>query len=80
VTYTSSVLRVLVFVVPFVALAGLVILLNRVEADAGIALTAFGLIVVLTGSAIGYFADRLAEPWNQGDGPNAKRRAAPGAR
>ncbi|HKF82530.1 MAG TPA: hypothetical protein VKB23_06185 [Solirubrobacterales bacterium] len=66
-------LRVLVFAVPFVALAGLTILLEQLDAGVGATFAAFGLIAVLTGSAIGYFSDRLIGPRNRGRRPNANR-------
>jgi hypothetical protein len=72
-TYHRSMLRVLVFTVPFVALAGLTVLLEQVDAGAGATFAAFGLIAVLTGSAIGYFSDRLAGPRQRGRGASANR-------
>jgi hypothetical protein len=38
-----------------------VLLLNGLDASAGIAVAAFGLVAVATGTALGYFADRLPE-------------------
>jgi len=66
VTYTPNMLRVLVFAVPFVALAGLTVVLKRIGADAGVLFAGFALIAVLTGSAIGYFSDRLTGPRSGG--------------
>jgi hypothetical protein len=63
-------LRALVFAVPFVALAGLTVVLKRVGADAGVLFAAFALIAVLTGSAIGYFSDRLTGPRPGGGSPS----------
>lgn len=54
-------MRIALFVVPAVAVAGLVLLLNGVDASAGIAVAAFGLAAVLSGAALGYFADRFPE-------------------
>ncbi len=54
-------LRIALFAVPVVAVAGLVLLLNGLGASAGIAVAAFGLVAVATGIALGYFADRLPE-------------------
>jgi len=56
VTYTSNVVRALLFAVPFVVLAGLVILLNRIDAGAGAGFAVLCLVSVLTGVAIGLFA------------------------
>lgn len=54
-------LRIALFAVPIVAVAGLVLLLNGLGASAGIAVAVFGLVAVATGAALGYFADRLPE-------------------
>lgn len=54
-------IRIALFTVPAIAVAGLVLLLNGLGASAGIAIAAFGLVAVATGSALGYFADRLPE-------------------
>jgi hypothetical protein len=54
-------IRIALFTVPAVAVAGLVLLLNGLGASAGIAVAAFGLVAVATGVALGYFADRLPE-------------------
>jgi hypothetical protein len=54
-------IRVALFAVPTVAVAGLVLLLNGLDASAGIAVAAFGLVAVTSGAALGYFADRLPE-------------------
>ncbi len=54
-------LRIALFAVPAVAVAGLVLLLNGLDASAGIAVAAFGVVAVMTGTALGYFADRLPE-------------------
>lgn len=54
-------IRIALFAIPAVAVAGLVLLLNGLDASAGIAAAAFGLVAVATGTALGYFADRLPE-------------------
>lgn len=54
-------IRFALFAVPAIAVAGLVLLLNGVDASAGVAVAAFGLVAVATGTALGYFADRLPE-------------------
>lgn len=54
-------IRIALFAIPAVAVAGLVLLLNGLDASAGIAVAAFGLVAVATGTALGFFADRLPE-------------------
>jgi hypothetical protein len=54
-------IRIALFAIPAIAIAGLVLLLNGLDASAGIAVAAFGLVAVATGAALGYFADRLPE-------------------
>ena len=54
-------IRIAQFAVPVIAVAGLVLLLNGLDASAGIAVAAFGVVVVATGATLGYFADRLPE-------------------
>lgn len=54
-------LRIALFTVPMAAAAGLVLLLNAVDAQTGIAVAALGLLAVASGAALGYFADRLPE-------------------
>ena len=54
------VIRIALFAVPTAAVVGLV-LLNGIDASAGIAVAAFGLVAVMSGAALGYFADRLPE-------------------
>jgi len=54
-------IRIALFVVPAVAVAGLVTFLNRVDAGAGIAVAALGVLAVVSGAMLGYFADRLPE-------------------
>ncbi len=54
-------LRITLVVVPLAAVAALVLLLNSLDAGAGIAVAALGLVAVVGGAALGYFADRLPE-------------------
>jgi hypothetical protein len=54
-------IRIALFAVPAVAVAGLVLFLNGVDASAGIAVAALGVLAVVTGAMLGYFADRLPE-------------------
>ncbi|HVT00265.1 MAG TPA: hypothetical protein VHE08_07095 [Solirubrobacterales bacterium] len=55
------VLRIALFAVPMAAVAGLVLLLNALEAQTGVAVAALGMVAVASGAALGYFADRLPE-------------------
>ena len=60
VIYTQHmVIRIGLSATPFAVVAGLVVLLNGVHAGAGIAVASFGLVAVVTGATLGYFADRL---------------------
>jgi hypothetical protein len=61
---------VALFVVPGAVCAGLVLLLNGVGASAGVAVVSLGLVAVVSGAALGYFADQLPEL------PVARRRRA----
>lgn len=54
-------IRLAVFAVPTAAVVGLVLLLNGLDASAGIATAALGVAAVAGGTALGYFADRLPE-------------------
>jgi hypothetical protein len=54
-------IRIALLAIPTAAVAGLVLLLNGLDTGAGIAVAAFGLIAVMSGTALGYFADRLPE-------------------
>jgi len=54
-------IRIALFAVPAFAVAGLMLLLNGLDASAGIAVAAFGVVAVAAGTALGYFADRLPE-------------------
>jgi hypothetical protein len=66
-------LRIALFAVPMAAAAGLVLLLNAVDAQVGVAAAAVGVLAVASGAALGYFADRLPElPWER----HHRRRAA----
>ena len=57
-------IRIALFAAPTAAVVGLVLLLNSVDAGAGIAVASLGLVVVASGAAFGYFAGRLPElPW-----------------
>jgi hypothetical protein len=54
-------IRISLFAVPTVAVVGLVVLLNALDASAGIAVAALGLVAIVSGAALGVFADRLPE-------------------
>jgi ABC-type proline/glycine betaine transport system permease subunit len=61
-TYARNmVLRIAVFGIPALAVIGLVLLLNGLEASPGLAVAAYAVLAVCTGATIGYFADRLLE-------------------
>ena len=69
--YTGTMaIRIALFAVPTAAVIGLVLLLNAVDASAGIAVASLGVVMVISGAAFGYFADRLPEF------PRARRRHA----
>ena len=57
----SMTIRLALFFIPMVAAIGLVLLLNGLNAGAGVAITAYSVIAVSTGAALGCFADRLPE-------------------
>lgn len=60
--YTDSMaIRLVLFALPAAAVVGLVLLLNGLNAGAGIAAAALGVVAVASGAALGYFADRLPE-------------------
>jgi len=62
VIYTGAMaIRIAIFAIPTVAVVGLVLLLNGLDAGAGIAAAALGVVAVASGAALGYFADRLPE-------------------
>jgi hypothetical protein len=52
-------LRLFFIVVPVAAVVGLVLLLNGLDASAGIAAAVLGTVAVVSGAFVGYFADRL---------------------
>jgi hypothetical protein len=52
-------IRIALVAIPTTTVVGLVLLLNGLDAGAGIAAAALGLIAVASGAAFGYFADRL---------------------
>jgi len=52
-------LRIAAFGIPTLAIVGLVLLLNRLDASPGLAVAAYAAIAVSSGVTIGYFADRL---------------------
>lgn len=59
-TYSRNMaIRIALFGIPAVAVIGLVLLLDSLNASAGIAFAAFTVVAVATGVAIGYFVDRL---------------------
>lgn len=60
--YTGSMaIRVGLIAIPTAAVVGLVLLLNGLDAGAGIAAAALGVVAVVSGAVLGYFADRLPE-------------------
>ena len=59
--YTGPMLRVALFVIPAVAVTGLVLLLNELHANPGLAAVALGTVAVISGATLGYFADHLPE-------------------
>jgi hypothetical protein len=54
-------IRIGIFAIPTAAVVGLVLLLNGLNAGAGIAAAALGVVAVASGATLGYFADRLPE-------------------
>jgi hypothetical protein len=62
VIYTGPMaIRIALIAVPTAAVVGLVLLLNGLNAGAGIAVAALGLVAVAGGTSFGYFADRPPE-------------------
>jgi hypothetical protein len=55
-------IRIGLFAGPVLAAVGLVLLVNGLNASAGIAVAALGVVAVVSGAAFGYFADYLPEP------------------
>lgn len=62
----SMATRIALFAVPTVTVAGLVSLLNGLDAGAGIAVAALGLVAVVSGATLGYFADRFSATGERG--------------
>jgi hypothetical protein len=58
--------RIALFAVPTVTAAGLVLLVNGLDAGAGIAVAALGLVAVVSGAVLGYFADRFSATGERG--------------
>jgi hypothetical protein len=59
-TYSRNMgIRIALFAVPAVAAVGVVLLLNTLDATAGIAVAAYTLAAVVIGAVIGRNADRL---------------------
>ncbi len=54
-------LRIALFLVPTVVVAVLVPTLNALDANPGVAVASLGMVAVLSGGALGVFADRLPE-------------------
>jgi hypothetical protein len=52
-------IRIALFALPTALVVGVVLLLNDLDAGAGIAAAALGLVAVAGGAALGYFANRL---------------------
>ncbi len=75
-TYSWSMRRLLLLVVPFSVLAGVAVLLNQADPAPGTGFAALCLISVFTGVGIGLFAGRPGESRRQGRGASANRRAA----
>ncbi|HEY8808513.1 MAG TPA: hypothetical protein VIM28_00705 [Solirubrobacterales bacterium] len=68
-------IRIAFLALPTALVVGLVLLLNGLDAGAGIAAAALGLVAVASGAALGYFADRLpAFPRARGAHPLVPRR------
>lgn len=52
-------IRLAIFGMPTAVVVGMVLLLNGLDAKAGIAAAVLGAVAVASGAALGYFADRL---------------------
>lgn len=52
-------IRIALFALPTAAVVALTLLLSYLDANTGIAVAALGLVAVVSGAALGYFADRL---------------------
>lgn len=59
--YTGLMLRFVLVVTPITAVIGLVMMLNDLHPNPGVAVVAFGAVAVISGATLGYFADRLPE-------------------
>jgi len=55
-------IRIGLFAGPVLAAVVLVLLVNGLDASAGIAVAALGVVAVASGAAFGYFAEYLPEP------------------
>jgi hypothetical protein len=55
------ILPISLFALPAAVVVGVVLLLGVVDASAGIAVAALGLVAVISGAALGAFADRLPQ-------------------
>lgn len=53
--------RIALFAAPTAAVVGMVLFLNWIDASAGVAVAALGVVAVMGGGALGLFADRLPE-------------------
>jgi hypothetical protein len=76
VTYNSGVLRVLLLAVPLVAVAGVMILLNEVDAGPDAGFAALCLVSVFNGVGVGLYVSRRGGRHGEGRGPSASHRAA----
>jgi len=76
VTYNSTVFRVMLLALPFLAVAGLAILLDNVDAAPGAGFVGLCLISVFNGIGIGLYVGRYDKSRDQGSVATASRRAA----
>jgi uncharacterized membrane protein YccC len=67
-------IRIALFGIPPVAVVGLVLLLNGLNASAGIVFAAFTVVAVAIGAAIGCFVDRLPGAQQSRGAPTASHR------
>lgn len=54
-------IRLALFGIPTIAIVALVLVLNAVDASAGVAVAGLGIVAVASGTAFGYYADYLPE-------------------
>lgn len=54
-------IRLALFGIPTAAIVALVLVVNAVDASAGIAMAGLGIVAVASGAAFGYFVDYLPE-------------------